>query len=105
MVRTQTTRPPRVAQRFGQPVDVRDDLARLRDFDLLTRRHEVILHIDHDEGGLVGGHVVMDIPAALPLEDAGDDLLRNMDLVQMVASLSGKLGLAARPVHFFHEPV
>ena len=66
-VRTQTESAG-LAERVGQPVDVRDDLARRGDFHLLAPRHEIVLHIDDHEGGLTGRHVVVDIPAALPGE-------------------------------------
>ena len=35
----------------GEPVDVRHDLARQRNFALMARLAEIILHVDHDQSG------------------------------------------------------
>ena len=44
-----TAAPP---QTGSEPVDVRHDLSRQRNFALVTRLDEIVLHIDHQHGGL-----------------------------------------------------
>ncbi len=38
-----------------------------------TGQHEGVLHVDHDQGGLLGIEIVVDVLAPAPLDDALDD--------------------------------
>src|SRR5262249_13672000 len=50
--------------------------ARGRDLHLLPGRHEIVLHVDHHERGLSRRNVIVNVPASLPLDHAGDDVVR-----------------------------
>jgi hypothetical protein len=53
-------------QPSGEPIDIRHDLTGRRDFALVPRLDEVVLHVDDQQGGLAGRHPVERMQFAHP---------------------------------------
>src|SRR5215471_5622753 len=70
-----------LAYRGGEAVDGGDDRARGRNLALETGLHEVVLHVDHHEGGLRRYHHVERMRPAGASDDAFDHARRDRQFV------------------------
>ncbi len=68
-------------QLFGEPVDVRHDLARRRHLALMALLDEVVLHVDHEQRGLAGIDGIERMHLSHPGLHAVEGGLGNRDLV------------------------